>query len=412
MRNMLLSLFLALFLISCGGSEDQEQKLEKALDSGDFDYVISTLGDCASQKGEDNKTACYNKLTSKQKLDLGAAYYGKGEFYLLSLADKIESARGKDDEDQQIFKVVFDLLGDDLKDGVDTFETILPTNLDKNGSKLCNMSDYENLDRFSKQACVSINPVLLKDLLDDKKKTSSQRDGVVSIEDLVKVKKLVNTVIDGIDSDDIASLINKDGKAMSKNDINGNSKIDSVEASLCAIDSSSCNVSQKVVSSETVANVFDTSTNDNVHGITLKKITVSNSSETNSTTFWRLIKNVSGQDTIVTTTENFCDAKAQVVKTCEGADTTTPCYPCPDIQESGEPLTAIQNIGEVINNDDAMESFAIAKTNDNDGKTAAKKVEELRVKICEGATPACAKTDGKTVVTQEAFIQYLQKDSE
>lgn len=416
MKKMILLAFFALFVISCDGTEDKEQELQRALDSGNFDYVIATLGDCASKKKvakDDNRSACYKGLSNKEKLDLGAAYFGKAKFYLLSLAKKMEDVKGKANESEEIFKFVFDLLGNDLTKGIKTFETLLPTNLTKKGSKLCNVKDYKkDLDRFAKQACVSINPVLLKDLLNDD--DSANRDGVTSLEDLVNVKKLVDSLANGMSSDVVSSLINKDGKATSdtKNDINENKKVDAVEASLCAINKSECKAADKVVRTMPGTGIFNASNNANLNDINLTKITVTNKTGDTNSTFWRLIK----QDTtvkkvtIINNTKKFCNSKAEVNATCKKINPASKCYPCPDLAENGKPSTAIESVEEVLNDDDAMASFALTKSNKDDGKTQTQKTEELRQDICKDAVPACATSSGKTVVTQEAFMQYLQKD--
>lgn len=383
-------LVFALFFVSCKDSQNaKEYDIQKALDKGNYDLVINALGDCSNKDTAAQKTQCYTSLSNKQKMDLGAAYYGKSGFTLIDLATDLADKQ----DSQSITRAVFKrLLDPNMQKGIDTYKQIMPSASDES----CNYTAYKTLSAEQKQACLALNPILLKDLINGSETTTSSV--TVSLENIVKFNNVLKTASPELSADALVAVIAK-GDLPEKDDVNTNKTPDSIEATICAVNKTrTCDAG---ISQDSYEKIFDTSTNTNLQDINLTKITVTSKTDLPDAIFYRLVKKDKATTflTTVSTIEGkFCDEKA-VVKNCSKISDTDKCYPCPNIGENDKPKDLTNTVTTILQDEKLIESIALAQDSES-SKTSTKKVEEFKTKVC-------GSKDCK--IDQAKLLEYMNK---
>jgi hypothetical protein len=185
-----LSLALATVMTTgCGSDKDSDEanKYEtiKAIDDQDYDKAIANLKDgCAGY----NQVEC-NML-------LGSAYYAKAGWDLTTIGKELvkidnNSSLDQDAKDKELTSVIYDkLFSENMKIGIDYYKKALSAS--GFDSSVCNPKDYDNTLKTiqQKDICLAINPILLKDKLNDDE-TSSDDNGSVSLEQIIQFKEVI-----------------------------------------------------------------------------------------------------------------------------------------------------------------------------------------------------------------------------
>ena len=419
MKNIyIVLLFIStLFITNCKDDDNEKSyDVEKWLDKGQNQKVINALGNCSQFKAEE-KDKCY--------LNLGAAYFGLAKFDLISLAKEfadIDDNWDSDKKSKEFNKIIFTKLdNDNLQIGIDYYKKLISS------SSVCNEKDYdESLTKLQKQACLSINPMLISALTDDDD-DSAKSTNSASLEDIIKFKDIIKDAVPEISSEDLVSIIDGGDLEESK-DANNNDKLDSLEATDFAINvfanSKTWTGDGKVTSDfNRTANYTHPSLSSKT--LKLAKITIDGSSasrENNS--YFRVIDNTTYtpdyNTTLTTVPDVVCDAD-NIVKS-GGLDQITSSsgnsfLPCIEINDDGNVTNLNDSVVNVLNDDDLIKTIALSKDSEDDSKTDDEKIADYRNDICDingtassSNTGKCSWEDGKLVINQDAFLDYMNED--
>ncbi|MCV6609057.1 MAG: hypothetical protein OIF32_12665 [Campylobacterales bacterium] len=401
MKGILLSVIMALSFILVGCSdkdstEAKEYEVKQALDKGNYHLVIREYGDCQnSSKTTSEKADCLAKLTNQQKMDLGAAYMGKAGYTLVDLGSDILGIEGtKEEKSKEVLKIIMRKLDDDGMDqGIQVFKSILTNN----DTSVCTKTGYANLSQEQKQACVSVNPILLKELVEDDDGSGSTSSTAVSLEDVIKFKDVLKDAAPGIEIDDIVSIINDDVKsgAPSEKDVNGDGNLDTLEATQCVVkdyDTTGTLTCEGVTTASTTVtrkSVEGTSIFGSTSGfenVFLVKVIVPGGSFDDFTSY-RLVQKISGVDanTSLALEENkYCGADTNVVSSCSQVNPSTPCLPCPVKKSDGSGTTLVDTASSVLTGD-LLTSIAVSSDSEGD-LSDSEKTSKLQTEMC-GLTP-------------------------
>ena len=384
---------LAIALSGCGDAKNSDEAdkydVMMDIDKGNYDSAISALkSDCAGF----SQTEC-NML-------IGSAYYAKAGYDLNTMGKGLVKIDGECEDDQnckdtKTTEAIFDkLFSDYMQEGINYYKKVLP---DENNS-LCNTDYYDNLNINQKDACLAINPILLQDILnteEGKKKNS----GTVSIEHLIKFKNVLEAAAPGLTTKDIVAITQGD-ELPKDQDINGNGKLDSLEATECAINSANC----------TGITRHDLGKFENNNSINVIVVEIGTK---------KLVRYVANINSSLTTLGLDATKHVQLNgDSCSKEDNETSgtngCYTSPKKEE-----TLNDTIVTVLNNDEVFESIAVANDTDT-GKSKDEKVEELKEDICDatisnGNVANKGKCDttasGELIITQDALLDYMAEDT-
>ncbi len=411
--KILLSTILAsaFLFVGCSDKSSDEAKaydLKMALDKGDYDYVIRELGNCESEsKTTAQKTSCYNALSSDEILDLGSAYFGKAGFDMISLGSDligIDDDLSDDDKSKEVTSIILRKLdNDNMKYGINAYKRLLPNSDDS----ICTEANYDNLTDLQKQACVSMNPILLKDLVQNEDKTADEEStAAVSLEDIIAFKDVLKDAAPGIEIEDIVDIMNDDITAgtASEKDVNANGNLDNLEATSCSVSAVNNGDLTACASDSVTITVIDQDTNDtfseytgtvDLSGVILvKNVIASSSASYSDATKYRLIQEIGSTGVYTNLTQEsgkYCDNTATEATSCTALDETS-CFPCPLIEE-GEVKTLNDTVTTILNDDDLLTSIAVSSDSENDSLTDAEKVAKLKTEMC-GLEPG--EDDNKT----------------
>lgn len=390
----------AFMFVGCSTSDSDEAKdyeMKKALDKGDFDLVIRELGDCENNSTGTQTTAeresCYAKLRNDQILDLGSAYLGAAGFDLIGLGGDfsgIDSSLSDDAQSNEVTRIIFEKLDNvNMNRGIRAYKYIL-----HDDDSVCTQAQYSTLTDLQKQACVSMNPLLLKDLVDNDTVAGNESNTSVSLEDMIAFKDVLKEAAPGIEIGDIVEIMNDNitSGTASEKDVNANGNLDNLEATTCSVSAvnnsnlSACS-SDNVTITRISENTFSGYTGDaNLSDVILvKNVIASNSSSYSNATKYRLIQAVTATVYTNLTQEEgkFCDSSATESTSCTAFDDTS-CFPCPKIT-GGEVSTLNDTVTTILNNDNLLTS--IASSSDSESSlTDAQKVAKLQTEMC-GLTP-------------------------
>ncbi len=330
--------FVAISMVGCGGydsvglsdkssAEAKKYEILKAIDDGNYDFVIQVLSNDPTYGG--------TFTPEEGKLNLASAYVGKAGFDVNGI----------------------------VKDMVDTVNNnITGTNFQQFIEALsANIGTYGTLylskaSELYGQIAGSCNPVPIEDI----KKDACFYKGIVDVATAaVGVVKIVSNV---------NKWLNPQGCI---EDANGNGVGDQADASACAIEygaNGSCTVINTSLTSLD-NNLTFTDPRGNTYSFELVKIDISGGSScTNANTFYRLIDKSSGTMAI---TEGYCDTN---FNPCNMPDGTT-CYPCP-VVDSGNVLDITETIVNTI------ESSQQIVTNLVQGTDAEQAVNNFIQEVC------------------------------
>ena len=409
----ILSIFsIALLFTACEKDSDEakEYKIQLALDSGDNDKVIELLGDCSSFSGS-AKNDCF--------LNLGAAYFGKAKFDIISLSkeiSKIDDSLSDDDQSKEFKKIIFEKLDNkNLQKGINQYKNLL---IDNNSS-VCNPKSYdENLTAIQKQACVSINPLLLSDIIDDDDNNKSKSTTSVSIEQIIQFKDVLQNAVPELKSSELIAIMDGDDNLSSDVDANENNILDSIEATdyvLKIANGNLWNGDAGVSNSDMKTNVY---INTKLANVNYYEITVSNATNTN--VYHRLTQKIENSSTftlLTTIPELSCDDNNTQIS---GDINGTTVLPCVKLKEDGNITSLNDSVVNILNNDSLLNSIALASESEDDATSDENKIKDFKNDICDIPEGTQASTtnkglcevddNGKITITQDALIDYMSKD--
>ena len=393
--NFFAALSAVFLLLSCADENSRQAKqLErnKHLDNGDYDWVIRELGDCANpNKSKSEQKACLAGLSDAEKIDLGAAYYGKSGYTLVDLAKDLSKNKDEDGVTRAIFSRLMD---ENVKLGASVFEQIL----DPKTAKECTYDNYKkNLSEAQKQACLSLNPLLIKDILDKKGSGSG-----INLKDLATFNGITKIVSPELGGDALARILTKQDPSK-KDDVNDDKKIDSVQATQCII--KTCDDGVKNENNETVKYYGVKSNGKDYTDINLSKVRVSAKKDSgfDDAIFHRW---TSGNTVLATENGAFCNNKAEKKAGCKEYDYTKDCYTCPKVR-NGKFVGLAEAMTENID-DNLLQTVADAKYN-KDGGTKQEKLEKLKKELCGEADKDNCKTGAGGKLDQSKLMEYLTK---
>jgi len=414
MKRILLSTCVATSLLFTGCGEDTDESkaydIELALDNGEYDKVITTLDDCSTYIG-DKKLNCY--------LNLGAAYFGKASFDMISLSQEITSvdeSLSSDEKSKKFNEIIFNKLDNtNLETGIAWYKKLLTNN----NSNVCNAKDYKALNAYQKEACISLNPLLLSDLLNDQD-TSSDSEVAVSLEQIIQFKNVMQDAVPELTSSDLVAIISKD-KLDDAKDINNNGKLDSTEVTNYVIKVFNGKTWSDSSLTHSDVNSNNLYTKSGLENTTYVKVTVSGTSSTKD--YYRVMQKIDGVDknTSLTIIPNIACNPANETSSAYSANSIngTTILPCIKLKDDGNVTSLNDSVTNILNDDDLINSIALSSDSEDDNKNDQTKIDDFQKKMCDingsissSNTGNCEYSDNKLVITQDAFINYLSEDKE
>jgi hypothetical protein len=427
MKKILLSSIVAVSLLFNGCGEDtpeaQEYDIELALNSGNYDKAIKLLDNCSNVAGE-SLINCY--------LNMGAAYFGKAKFDIFSIAKDMAvidekkypsktSAQVDDAKEKEMNNLIFSKLDDlDLKTGIDWYKKTLSNE----STDICNEKDYKTLTKQQKQSCISINPLLLKDLLDDEDNKDNNDSNVsVSLEQIIDFKNIMQDAVPEIKATDLSTIIS--GGTLAKEvDANQNDKLDSIEATQYALDVFA--FSKTWEGNVSVSEDYNKSisyTNDLLkdRNITMIKIKITGSDNNNS--FYRLVEYTDEYNTTLKTIPDVSCNKDNTKNAQNKTINGDAILPCIDLKD-GNVTTLNDTAIELFNDEALITSIALASNSEDDAKSDDNKVIDFKKELCginknnsdisDTNSGNCDynATSGKLIMTQKALLEYMNRDED
>lgn len=364
MKVVLFFIILVLLTAGCGGYDDlglanknspeaRRYEVLKALDRGDYDFVIQALSPDPTYGGA--------FTLEEGRFNLAAAYVGKAGFDANDVLRELVNSASTTSNSFQVF-----------------IEAIASNVSAKNIPYLSRASSL--YDSVAGGICEQTAPI-----------ESLKRDACFykAIIDAATAAVTVANIVG-----DVGSWLNPQGCA---EDANGNSVGDEADASACAIEYAvaksnntnitlpfSCNTSNGNVSVNTSTTVTFTDSQNNTYSFELLSINISGGNNCNPQTYYRLIDSASGS---LAVTEGYCDTN---FNPCPQVDPNNGCYPCP-IVDNGNVLDLVETVVSTI------ESAQQIITNLVQGTDAEQAVSNFIQEVCGN--------DG--VCTQEDLAGYL-----
>ncbi len=422
MKNIFIILgIILLIFIGCNNTKENEKDYDTqaALDNGDFDKVINILGNCSQFSGN-KQNNCY--------IDISAAYFGKARFDVLSLAKEftaIDDSLADDIKSKEFNKIIFSKLDDEnLKIGLTYLNKLVG-----NDSSICNEKDYNTkLTKIQKQACLSINPMLISSLSDDDKEA-----GAASLEDIIKFKDVIKDAVPELESEDIVSILDGDDLEQSK-DANDNDKLDSLEATDFALKvfadgNTTYKGADNNVSSDFNRTISYTHAALDTKTLKIAKIKIDGSGAGRTDNFFYRVVDITTytpdyNTTLTTLSDVVCDQDNKTLPNSNSDDITdtsnNTVLPCIKLNEDGNATNLNDSVVNLLNDDDMLKTIALSKDSESDD-TDDEKVIKFKKEICEidnanaiddTNTGKCEwdVANSKLIINQDAFIDYMNKD--
>ncbi len=362
--KILSSIGFVLFAAGCGGYDDlgissrnspeaRRYEILKALDRGDYDFVIQALAPDPTYGGA--------FTLEEGRFNLAAAYVGKAGFDANDVLRELVNSAGTTSNSFQLF---IEAIASNVSAGNIPYLSRASALYDAVADNVCEQTaPTESLKR---DAC------FYKAIID-------AATAAVTVANIVG---------------DVDSWLNPQGCG---EDANGNSVGDEADASACAIEYAvakgndpniappySCNTSAGTVSVDSATNLTFTDSQNNSYSFELLSISVGGGSECNTQTYYRLIDSSSGA---LAVTEGYCDTS---FNPCSQVDPNAGCYPCP-VVDNGNVLDLVETVVNTI------ESAQQIITNLVQGTDAEQAVNNFIQEVCGN--------DG--VCTQEDLAGYL-----
>ena len=409
MVKNLIAIAIGLSILFTGCDQDSKEAnaydIEKALDEGNYEKVLSELGDCSQYSGQKKKD-CY--------LNVGAAYFGKANFDLISMAQeisKIDDDLDSDAKSKEFNKIVFDKLDDEnLKKGLDKYKIVVDGN-----DSICNNKNYDSLTLQEKSACIAINPLLLSELLDEDD-DANKSENSVSLAQIIEFKDVLKDAVPELVAEDMISIISGD-ELGTKDDRNNNNVLDKVEATqyvLKSLQNNTWTTDDNISKDSNNSNIYGETTN--LTSVNYYKIKISGTTGINY--FHRLTQEISN-------TGNFTTLTTEVDKVCDNTNTYTTgtingttILPCVKLKDSGQVTSLNDSVVNVLNNDNLLNSIALSSESEDDSKTDNDKIKEFKNNICDVNGTASNTnnglcdfntTTGKLIITQDALLDYMNE---
>jgi len=394
-------------LFSACGKNSKKTKsydIEKWLDNGENQKVINALGDCSSYSGN-AKDECY--------LNLGAAYFGKANFDMVNLSKEfsnIDDNLSDDNKSKEFNKIVFKKLDDpSLKDGLKYYKYVVDNN-----DSICNEKDYNTLSKNKKQACLSINPLLISKILNNKGNINNvnKSEVSVSLNQIIDFKDVIKNAAPEIQSEDLVSIISGDNLSSQK-DANGNNILDSVEATSIVLDYINNGNNSIYISQSSIKT--DVYINNKLINVDFYKLNFGNNKN-----YYRLTQKINNTSvyTILTTVANeICDKNNSIIKNLNITIDGSNYLPCVKLKDDGNITSLNDSVVNILNNDDLINSIALASSSENNNKTDKKIIDDFKIDICDGVNDnesLCTGSivDGNLTITQDALIQFMLENKE
>jgi len=413
---------LGILFQGCGEDSNEADKynVEMWLDSGENQKVLNYLGDCSTYSGE-ALTDCY--------LNVGAAYFGMAKFDMISLAkelSKIDENLSDDESSKEFNKIIFSKLDNEsLKDGIEYYTKVVDGN-----DSVCNEKQYDDLNDKQQQACLSINPILISNIVDDDEddNDTNKSQNVVSIGDVIEFKDALQDAVPELKAEELGAIIDGDDLNTSTQDVNINGTLDSVEATDYALNvfafSNSWDGNTSVSSDY---NKTVTYTNDSLKNKTIKLAKINITSATagvENKKFYRLIEYGNDYNTTLTTIPNVVcgndNVELPTASFSDIDDNSTGYLPCVKVTKDADGNETASSFNDsvvnVLNNDDLLTSIALASESEDDNTSDDQKITDFKEDICgidgSNGDGLCDTntTTGELIITQEAVIDYMNKD--
>lgn len=360
-------IFLIIFIFSgCEIDTDESSRYEvlQLIDKGEFNSALNKLGDCANSDGF-SEEECY--------LNRGVSYFGLAGYDITSIGEDLYRAyTGNLNEEEKSVEIISMLFkrfkGLNMSYGIISYKKAL--NLNNINATYCTSLNFETLTKYQQQACISINPILLLEVIDG---PNSSQDNILSVdlEDLILIDKSIRGVTPNISDEDMALLLVGNGDNISDNSKN------ELDATNCLIDKSSCYKNGFLIP-ENVNNYLDNSIwkiSKQNHSFTTLKLT-------NEFGSVLLVK----EGNYITNNSEKCS-----INEYEKYDGI--CFPEP--VENNESLTS--TLVDKFNNDDDFKN-SVALILNIDEKDSDEKVDNLMIDICD--SDDCQ-------VTEKNLLEYL-----
>jgi len=437
----------------CGSDDGDVNRYEtlKLLNDGQYDQALNKLTNC---KGFSEDECNMNR---------GAAYYGRGGFDLLDMGRKLlvtdtNSSASEEWKEQKMTEILMDPIvngGDDIEMGARYFKRLLPkkaladercSNTDLTNYKSlslaqqaachdvalwCNeknkvgttTSYYDDLNHDQQQACIALNPILLKEKLSDEETQSTVS---VDIETMVGFKDVADAAMPGLTTNEMVNIMNG-GAVENSRDVNRNDTPDALEVTECTIRAYNMNAGVFVPN---VCTEFDRSfsfigapstpfTTTAYQNYEVVRSSISRFGTSQS--FMRLVSRVNASSVTTVTIMDQNMSADGTAKMCNYL-TDNNCYPMPKTNEEGDVETFNDAVLQTVNDDALIESIALL-SDDNENKSSDQKVIEFKESICGDVldssgnllpilpvSSTCAEEDGKLIITQEALLNYMAND--
>jgi len=219
-----------LFIFSaCEIETDESNRYDvlKHIDDGEFHLALEKLGNCDEPKGF-SKEECH--------INRGVSYFGLAGYDITTIGEEMYKLYSDDSftDDEKSIKITSILFskfrGDNMKNGLTQYKLAL--NISNINESLCNLKSFNNLTENQKQSCISINPILLLDIIDDKNSFESLK--YVDLDDIINIENSIRGVVPNISSEEIVHILNNNIEKTSSDTQN------EIDATQCLIDKSSC----------------------------------------------------------------------------------------------------------------------------------------------------------------------------
>jgi hypothetical protein len=357
-----------LFLFSaCENETDESKRYEifTLLDNGDFNTAIEKLNSC-----EENSFFSESECL----LNRGMAYFGLAGYDITSIGEEIyrvyvEKEINDEERSRQIMTLVFKRFkGFNISLALENYRKVLYINGELESS--CTSLKFKSLSEYVQQACISINPVLLLEVIDDE--TINVENYLVDLGDLVDFEKSIRGTLPTLTDRELVDILNGDTSNLSTSSQN------ELDASLCATIDESCEASgfQKIKIS-------------NFEDLDIWKI--SNGSYTTLK-----LTDVTGSVVLVET-DKYIDHEREVCLEESYFKFDGDCFPKP--QNLDNPTTLTTEIADKLNYDeDFQNSLGVILNVGDDTSTSDEKVNEFISEI----------KDGDNFITDDNLIEYFR----
>ena len=373
--KVLLGVFASALILGCGGGSDSPEakryEIQKALNEGNYDFVIATL------EGDPTYGGVFTE--NEGKLNLAAAYLGKAGYDPVDIIKDVLEAGTQNADTALIQAFAKRVSGRNLallKKALNIYESMKPQD--------CQSA----VGFYQKEACFYFG------LVNGVQATSSIAlavGGITGVEDTQELVDTVQTWIDAVQQGTAPALD-------CNIDLNQNGIPDPTDISACAIEygaSDSSNLHYTCASGAKVTGSQDLTFKKNGKSFNFEYITVEISSSSGCSGLLSkniLLTNQTPRTPVVT--DGYCTTG---FTPCD-PNTDAACYPCPvvitDDQGNENVLDAGEVIVDAINNIDSLADIVSSgdQAQQNEIRDA---LVEVRRNICEADPSACT-CDGQT----------------